>query len=541
MPLTQAQINNFFTEDDQMGIPQATVDRMQQEGIDNVSDLAEFDKESLQLVTDNLRKPGGRIPDPDPNAVPGATIPTPPFIFGAKSQKRLLVATDLVKYYQTTGRELTAANIRWFNVMKNFELQWKALKAKQAGDVPDTPKITKSLPVIKWAESFKDFLSRVIGVRTIPLSYIIRENVEVPADAPNLANHQPHATEFGSVEAEMVARASHTHALYRDDNSSVYHHLEEATRTTIYAASIKPFQRGKDGRGAWLALVRQYAGKDKWEAEIEKQDALLHDRVWKGQSNFSLESFISQHRNAFVSMQACAEHVQYQLPTEFTRVGYLLNAIKNSDPGLQAGMANVKSDTGDDGMRNNFEAAAAYLLPYDPVAKKRAANGKSRGGQISSTDGEETADVGAVGSSSKPSIGKTGVHFRFYKEHEYRKLSNAQKKELMEWRESNPTHGSSAGSNSTGSQRKSPGGKRKHFNRQISSLVDKRVKFCLGKNTEKEAEVEESKAYIESVVKAVMNTQQNQSATASAATAARPPTPPTNLKSILHRARAGKP
>ena len=59
---------------------------------------------------------------------------------------------------------------------------------------------------------------------------------------PHLAVYQPHSTEHGSVEGELVARAAHTHALYRDDNSVVYYHLEEATRGTPYAASIKPFK-----------------------------------------------------------------------------------------------------------------------------------------------------------------------------------------------------------------------------------------------------------------------------------------------------------
>ena len=168
-----------------------------------------------------------------------------------------------------------------------------------------------------------------------------------------------------------VTRASHTHALFRDDNSVVYYHLEKATRGTSYAASIKPFQKVKDGRGAWKALTSQYAGKDKWEAEIKCQEQLLHTRLSKGQSNFSLENFISQHRNDYVSMQASAEHVQYQLPNEHSRVGFLLEAIQCSDPGLQAAMASIKTDNGPEGMRNNFEATAAHLLPYDPVAKKR--------------------------------------------------------------------------------------------------------------------------------------------------------------------------
>ena len=212
----------------------------------------------------------------------------------------------------------------------------------------------------------RTFLHRIIGVRLIPLAYVIREKVEVPAAAPPLATDQPHSSLHGSVEAELVARASHGHPLYRDDNSAVYYALEEATRTTIYAASIKPFQRAKDGRGAWLAMIGQYAGEDKWQSEIKRQDDLLHTRQWKGQSNFSLESFIGQHRNAFVSMTQCAEHVPFQLPNPHTRVGYLLEGIKCSDAGLQAAMASVKTDNGDTGKRNDFEATASYFVKYDP-------------------------------------------------------------------------------------------------------------------------------------------------------------------------------
>jgi hypothetical protein len=143
-------------------------------------------------------------------------------------------------------------------------------------------------------EAFTDFLDRVIGVRTNPLYYVIQEEVQVPAVAPPLATDQPHSTEHGSVEAELIARSSHQHPLFRGDNANVYHHLEEATRSTSYAASIKPFQRTKDGKGAWMALVSQFAGADTWEAEIKRQEQLLHTRVWKGKSNFSLENFVSR-------------------------------------------------------------------------------------------------------------------------------------------------------------------------------------------------------------------------------------------------------
>ena len=187
----------------------------------------------------------------------------PAFTYGAKSQKRLTVACDLVRFYKTVGRDLTAANIQWNQVMSNFKLQWKALKDRKDEDDPDVPKIMKALPIIKRTEAFQDFLDRVIGARMIPLAYVIQTDPKVPGPAPTLAPNQPHSTKHGSVEGELIARASHIHALFRDDISVVYHRLEEATKGTSYAASIKPFQSGKDGREAWKALTSQYAGKDK--------------------------------------------------------------------------------------------------------------------------------------------------------------------------------------------------------------------------------------------------------------------------------------
>jgi len=81
-----------------------------------------------------------------------------------------------------------------------------------------------------------------------------------------------------------------------------YYKLEEATRRTLYADSNKPFQRRKDGRSTFLALISQYASADKWELEIKKKSNLLHTHKWKGQTNSPLERLVQLHRNAFVSM-----------------------------------------------------------------------------------------------------------------------------------------------------------------------------------------------------------------------------------------------
>mmetsp|Transcript_33177 Transcript_33177/g.50752 ORF Transcript_33177/g.50752 Transcript_33177/m.50752 type:complete len:93 (+) Transcript_33177:65-343(+) len=72
MLLMAAQMLVFFTHADQTAIPNETVNQLANKGIAAVSDLSEFNKESLKQILDNLRNPGGRIPNPDPGAPAGS-------------------------------------------------------------------------------------------------------------------------------------------------------------------------------------------------------------------------------------------------------------------------------------------------------------------------------------------------------------------------------------------------------------------------------------------------------------------------------------
>ena len=332
----------------------------------------------------------------------------------------------------------------------------------------------------------------------------------------------------------MIARASHTHAMFRDDNAAVYYALEEATRSTSYAASIKPFQRTKNGRGALQALTNQYAGNDKWEAEIRRQDDLLHTRIWKGQSSFPLEGLIAQHHNAFVSMQQCAEHIAYQLPNEHTRVGYLLEGIQCSDPGLQAAMASVRTDDGPNGMRNDFKKAAAHLLPYDPVARKRAAGTKRPAANIldaRSMHGPNASAIeisDATSEDGKVSIGRTGVHLRYHTNSEYRELSTSQKNELSEWREKDSEK-----------KKKPRTEKRKAKSREISAAVTKALTDMM----KSKQDLDPTNNIVSGLLKAAMAgtdpKKQNGEVSAVNNSSSETKRPLITLKSILRHARNG--
>eukprot|EP00957_Ditylum_brightwellii_P092698 7058540-Ditylum_brightwellii.AAC.1 len=63
-------------------------------------------------------------------------------------------------------------------------------------------------------------------------------------------------------------------------------------------------------------------------------------------------------------MKEAADHVPFQLPNEFTRDGFLLAGITSSDAGLQAAMANVKSNAdpaSETRKRHHFKLATTYL------------------------------------------------------------------------------------------------------------------------------------------------------------------------------------
>ena len=242
---------------------------------------------------------------------------------------------------------------------------------------------------------------------------------------------------------------------------------------------------------------------DKWEAELKRQDEFLHNRKWKGNNSFTLERFIAQHRNAFVSMTQCAQYVEFQLPNEYTRVGFLLNSIQSSDPKLQAAMANVDGDTGAGGKRSDFEAAASFLLPKDPVAARLREGQKRPNATISDTTADD-AQVSAFG--SKPGKGpKTGVHLRFYTRAEYSKLSDEERRELMEWRESQRAKGVTFPSRDSKKQSSGNKSNSKSDNKNVSSSIAKEVQKQL-KALKADAEsARDDEEKVESYILSVVN------------------------------------
>ena len=93
----------------------------------------------------------------------------------------------------------------------------------------------------------------------------------------------------------------------------------------------------------------------KCQANINKQDRLIHTQQRKQQINFTLQHLLAQHRNAYMYIQQWYEHVPLQFPNERTRVDFLIHTIMCNYTPLQASMNLIRNYHKYTGKMNSFK------------------------------------------------------------------------------------------------------------------------------------------------------------------------------------------
>ena len=225
-------------------------------------------------------------------------------------------------------------------------------------------------------------------------------------------------------------------------------------------------------------MVSSHAGEDKWEQLQKDKHRFLMNMKWNGR-NYSLEKFTGLHRSSFVQLQEASAHVSFQLPTEHTRVGYLIDNIENNDPDLRAAIASIRINT--NGMQSDFERSVAFLLPVDPYSKSRSRNR------------QKNPSISEARLLKNQQQSKTGVDFRWHTPAEYRKLNQEQRAELYEWQNTKE------GKEMIAQQRKSNDGKKQTGKKKLQAAI-KSLKAQLEKATA-EPSLEEIQACISAVSK----------------------------------------
>ena len=96
MPLTALQLTTIFEDADYLALVARTRQKLVEEGIERPEDLAQFDAKAMEQIRKSLLHPAGRVEDPEDEE---RTIPTPPFVIGAKSLQRMIAMADLIRFY----------------------------------------------------------------------------------------------------------------------------------------------------------------------------------------------------------------------------------------------------------------------------------------------------------------------------------------------------------------------------------------------------------------------------------------------------------
>ena len=93
--LTEAEVNHFFNVE--IGIPELTMVKLREEGIERPENLVEFNSEDVKGIAEALRKPGGLVPSSG-NAR-ASMIPAPGAWIGARALIRLESTMEMMKNY----------------------------------------------------------------------------------------------------------------------------------------------------------------------------------------------------------------------------------------------------------------------------------------------------------------------------------------------------------------------------------------------------------------------------------------------------------
>ena len=222
--------------------------------------------------------------------------------------------------------------------------------------------MSKNSTVAKWDESIRVYAYQVYGVTKSTLEYLVRDKISVAMPHPCLATGQPHSAEAGSTPGKQDIRLSHTHPLYRYDNKSLFAVLEVALHGTTLEASIKPFQRTGNGRGAYEALISKHAGKYKWIKILHDAKTYVNKKNRDGTTSYLLQIHVEKCRECYVDIENASEHITEQIHNARTRVQSLLGSVEGcTDPKICARVAAISNKAS--GMLAGFEKTVAHILP----------------------------------------------------------------------------------------------------------------------------------------------------------------------------------
>jgi len=196
-------------------------------------------------------------------------------------------------------------------------------------------------------EDIDHYLNRKRGVDGVPLAYIVRDSVAIPAGSPDYG--------LPTFDAEMLARAPHTGTAFQQDNKMVWAMLRAVFHGGPGWNWISAFARPTNGRSAYIAVKSHYL-VDAFQSRIRASaDKVLDGTFFDGKARtFTFEKYCERLNNAFTDLEQSGETVDVE-----RKVRILLRGI--TDPTLEAAKNQILATAT---LRETFESAVNYIAQF---------------------------------------------------------------------------------------------------------------------------------------------------------------------------------
>ena len=352
--MAAAAVNTFrlWLRDDIGLATDANANQMIAVGIASFNELVDLNEEDVKNLCKQLR--GG--------------VPPTPVSFAA--EKKLKLSVYAAKLYELVGRTVERPlfltnRLRYFDSYKEV--------IDRAGDLdrPETPVVSKKMPIDKALDAFPNVLRSILGVRQVPLSYVIRPawpNNQRPALGA-VINNRPYSADFDSFQEELIAFCPHDGPGWEEDNATVFQLVSDMVKDSSQASTLQGFKRNRNGRDAYLTLCQHNLSNSTWDDICRKAENTQTMKTWNGKNHrYTLKTHCDHHRDAFNDMMRAAEFTTYQVPDEYTRVSRLLNSIQADHiPAIAAAKTTIQANAT---MRGDFEQTVDFLILNCPKTKQ---------------------------------------------------------------------------------------------------------------------------------------------------------------------------
>jgi hypothetical protein len=172
---------------------------------------------------------------------------------------------------------------------------------------------------IPWHSQMEMFLSGLIGIAGIPLTYVIRTNEE-----------GDYANEYDNFIDEQVARAPLFGANFQADARMVHNHILSFIGGNNAEQWVKDLKRHNNGRRDMIALRLHYSGAGNVQHQVSRADKMRDSLHYKSERMLSFEKFLVRCKEMFNIYEDQAEPMN-----ERQKVQFLIGKNKIQAPQLQ--------------------------------------------------------------------------------------------------------------------------------------------------------------------------------------------------------------